>query len=158
MISRKSGTLVALMTLGLSVVNLGIPAAYSQNIQCTGERPTLVQPVDGVRIIKFGESLPSGKTAQGTLFGSATGAAVVSPAQGRVTFADTKGALGLVIVIDVGCGRDVAITGASRALVQVGDKIDRGSPVATMPSVPSRQSASVYVEMREKGRVIDPGL
>jgi murein hydrolase activator len=146
----------------MRIVGLGC-CLHTSSVQagteaCPDAPLPLIQPVEGRRLIGFGDQLPSNKRSQGVLIETATGRRVVAPAKGRVTFAGPAKSFGLVIVLDVGCGREISITGAATVVVQAGDSIESGTPIAAMSTVQTANPPVLYIELRENGRPADPVL
>lgn len=139
--------------------SIGLPAslAHAGVETCPDTPPSLVHPAEGRRVVGFGEKIPSGKTAQGNLTETAAGAAVVAPAKGQVKSAGIDRSFGLVIVLDIGCNRELSITGAETSLVKAGDTVESRAAIATM-STEAGKAPVLYIELRENGRPVDPKL
>jgi murein hydrolase activator len=117
-------------------------------------------PAQGRRVISFGDRLPSGKTAQGSVIETRHAAQVTSPSDGWVAYAGEFRSFGQVLIINGGGGYNVVLTGLSQIDVQIGQFVLGGEPVGTMSAAPKGKvqgSAPVlYVEFRKDGRPVDP--
>jgi murein hydrolase activator len=111
-------------------------------------------------VISFGDRLPSGKTAQGSVIETRHAAQVTSPSDGWVAYAGEFRSFGQVLIINGGGGYNVVLTGLSQIDVQIGQFVLGGEPVGTMSAAPKGKvqgSAPVlYVEFRKDGRPVDP--
>ena len=117
-------------------------------------------PAQGKRVISFGDRLPSGKTAQGSLIETRHAAQVTSPSDGWVTFAGEFRSFGQVLIVNGGGGYNVVLTGLSQIDVQIGQFVLGGEPVGTMSAAPKGKvqgnAPVLYVEFRKDGRPVDP--
>jgi murein hydrolase activator len=117
-------------------------------------------PAQGKRVISFGDRLPSGKTAQGSLIETRHAAQVTSPSDGWVAYAGEFRSFGQVLIINGGGGYNVVLTGLSQIDVQIGQFILGGEPVGTMSAAPKGKvqgnAPVLYVEFRKDGRPVDP--
>lgn len=83
------------------------------------------------------------------------GAQVFAPARGRVEFAGPFKNHDQVIILNVGDGYYVLLTGLDRLLVQDDSKVSAGDPVGLM-SVNSSNDKKLYIELRKNGSTINP--
>lgn len=83
------------------------------------------------------------------------GAQVFAPASGRVEFAGPFKNYDQVIILNVGDGYYVLLTGLDRLLVQDDSRVSAGDPVGLMP-VNSSNDEKLYIELRKNGSTIDP--
>jgi murein hydrolase activator len=117
-------------------------------------------PAQGKRVISFGERLPSGKTAQGSLIETRHSAQVTSPSDGWVAYAGEFRSFGQVLIINGGGGYNIVLTGLSQIDVQIGQFVLGGEPVGTMSAAPKGKvqgnAPVLYVEFRKDGRPVDP--
>jgi murein hydrolase activator len=117
-------------------------------------------PAQGKRVISFGERLPSGKTAQGSLIETRHSAQVTSPSDGWVAYAGEFRSFGQVLIINGVGGYNVVLTGLSQIDVQIGQFVLGGEPVGTMSAAPKGKvqgnAPVLYVEFRKDGRPVDP--
>ncbi len=85
-----------------------------------------------------------------------TGTAIKSPADGIVSFSDTKGAFGKVIVIDHGYGYTTFYGHCSKLLKNVGDKVKRGDVIAHVGNTGSSTGPHLHYEVRVNGVAANP--
>ncbi|MFW5833444.1 MAG: murein hydrolase activator EnvC family protein [Pseudomonadota bacterium] len=110
-------------------------------------------PVAGPIVARFGE--PDGPSASEAVRIAASGFADVrAPAAGRVVFADHLSGVGLVLIIDHGDEYHSVLAGLSAIVVQSGADVEVGQPVGRM--LPGTYSADLHVEVRRRGRPVDP--
>ncbi|MDY0094329.1 MAG: M23 family metallopeptidase [Candidatus Vecturithrix sp.] len=85
-----------------------------------------------------------------------TGTSIKSPADGIVSFSDTKGAFGKVIVIDHGYGYTTFYGHCSKLLKNVGDKVKRGDVIAHVGNTGSSTGPHLHYEVRVNGVAANP--
>ncbi|MFK4044016.1 Peptidoglycan-specific endopeptidase, M23 family [Roseomonas mucosa] len=107
-------------------------------------------PVAGRVVSQFGADGTTGQT-----WSTPPGARVVSPCSGQVAFADTFRSYGLLLIMDCGDGYHVVLSGLDRLDAGVGQKVSAGEAVGQMGR-PSSGRPSLYVELRRRGRAVDP--
>lgn len=83
------------------------------------------------------------------------GGQIWSPASGRVEFAGPFKNYDQVVILNVGDGYYVLLTGLGQLLVQNDSKVTAGEPVGLMP-VNSPNDDKLYIELRKNGSTIDP--
>lgn len=110
---------------------------------------SLAQPVVGKIAPNTGAAGP-----QGLNFITASGAAVVAPADSRVLFAGPYHKAGQVLILESSGGYDVVLEGLERVYVRPGDQLLAGEPVGTMPH--GRTGAALYFELRQNGKSVSP--
>jgi len=81
-------------------------------------------------------------------------APVVAPADGEVAFAGPFRGYGLLLILEVGDGYHVLISGLSRIDAALGTQVRKGDPVGTVDDADGKPA--LYVELRRQGRPIDP--
>ncbi len=120
-------------------------------------------PVQGRRVISFGEKTQYGSTSKGIVLETRANAQVVSPCDGWVVYAREFRSYGQLLIINAGGGYHVLVAGMSQIDVQPGQFILAAEPVGTMSAVPkaeqdgSQTTAPVlYVEFHKDGQPIDP--
>jgi septal ring factor EnvC (AmiA/AmiB activator) len=130
-------------------------------------RGTLPRPVNGDLLTGFGMRDGLGGTAEGQSIATRSGARVSAPADGWIEFAGAYRSYGDILIIDVGGGYLVVLTGMASIDVQQGQFVLAGEPVGTMPSAPTQVAAVgdvelgtdrpvLYVEFRNNGNAINP--
>lgn len=106
-------------------------------------------PVLGPITRGFGEALASGSRSRGVAIAARSGAIVVAPASGRVTFAGLYRGYGGIAIVDHGDGYTSLVTGLASNLARIGDIVDQGSPLGRAGT------NGVTVELRRAGQAID---
>lgn len=85
-----------------------------------------------------------------------TGTPIKSPADGIVSFSDTKDAFGKVIVIDHGYGYTTFYGHCSKLLKKVGDKVKRGDVIANVGNTGRSTGPHLHYEVRVNGVATNP--
>lgn len=83
------------------------------------------------------------------------GGQIWAPASGRVEFAGPFKNYNQVVILNVGDGYYVLLTGLEQLLVQTDSKVSAGDPVGLMP-VNSSSDEKLYIELRKNGSTINP--
>ena len=109
-------------------------------------------PVVGKVVVGLGELSDAGVRSRGLTIASATEAAVVAPAAGRIAYAGAFRGYGTIVIIDHGGGWTSLVSGLGAASVRVGESVGQGAPIgrATKGDDPR-----VTIELRRKGRAVD---
>lgn len=77
---------------------------------------------------------------------------------GRVVRAGWHGGYGLLVVLDHGDGMETWYGHASRILVRVGERVERGQVIARVGCTGACTGPHVHFEVRVRGRPVDPLL
>ena len=117
-------------------------------------RGLLKAPVAGAMTGRFGRRRPEGGKFEGVRFTTRDRAIVTAPFEGRVSFARSWDPIGNLLVIDVGGDYHLLLAGVGRFLVDEGQRITAGEPVAEM----SGTGAPLDMEIRRKGEPVNPAL
>lgn len=120
-------------------------------------RGALRPPVVGRLIGAFGAERPEGGRYEGVRFAVADQAIVTAPYEASVAFARPWGPVGNLMVLDVGGGYHILLVGVGAFLVQEGQLVAAGEPVAAM-SAPPGGSATLDLEIRKNGEPVNPSL
>jgi murein hydrolase activator len=141
------------------------PARLSPAIAFASAKGLLAFPVNGSKIRDFGGSDGAGGVEKGISLTTRAGAQVTTPCDGWVVYAGPFRSYGQLLILNAGGGYHVLIAGMERILVNIGQFVLTGEPVAMMGS--TSQVASIlattatqpvlYVEFRKDGTPIDPG-
>ncbi len=107
----------------------------------------MLQPVSG-RLIKA-----YGRGEKGQTYAGRPGGQVLSPYAGRVEFSGPFKNYDNVVIINVGDGYFVLLTGLNDLYIDAGDTVRRGEPVGKLPN---RTGAELYIELRRNGSPVDP--
>lgn len=142
---------------------LGSPGRIEPEIAFDKAQGLLPLPVQGKRVLAFGEKTQFGGQSKGIVLETRQGAQVTSPCDGWIVYAGEFRSYGQLLIINAGGGYHVLLAGLSQIDVQPGQFVLATEPVGTMSGWPqlaqpaSANSAPVlYVEFREEGRPIDP--
>ncbi len=85
-----------------------------------------------------------------------TGTPVIAPADGKITFADTKGGYGKLMMIQHGYGLVTCYGHLSEFLKNVGDTVKRGEQVALMGNTGRSTGPHVHYEVHLNGVPVNP--
>ncbi|MET4890865.1 murein hydrolase activator EnvC [Morganella morganii subsp. sibonii] len=115
-----------------------------------------VWPVRGPLLHRFGDSISGELRWKGMVIGAPEGTQVKAVADGRVLLADWLQGYGLVVVVEHGKG-DMSLYGYNQsALVNVGDQVKAGQPVALVGNSGGQERPGLYFEIRRQGRTVNP--
>ena len=116
---------------------------------------SLVRPVAGPLVARFGEVDATGSRAKGILIQTRPGATVLAPYDGQVIYRGPFRSYGEILIIQHGGGYHSVLAGLGRSDAAVGQWVLAGEPVGAMGS-PQDGKARLYVELRRDGHPIDP--
>ncbi|WP_189581864.1 murein hydrolase activator EnvC family protein [Litorimonas cladophorae] len=108
----------------------------------------MLTPVAGQLRKKFGRG-EKGLTYTGRPSGK-----VIAPYAGRVEFSGPFKNYDQVVILNVGDGYFVLLTGLNELYIGAGDTVQRGEPVGALPN---RTGVELYIELRRDGSPVDPG-
>ncbi|MEM8074867.1 murein hydrolase activator EnvC [Morganella morganii subsp. sibonii] len=115
-----------------------------------------IWPVRGPLLHRFGDSISGELRWKGMVIGAPEGTQVKAVADGRVLLADWLQGYGLVVVVEHGKG-DMSLYGYNQsALVNVGDQVKAGQPVALVGNSGGQEKPGLYFEIRRQGRTVNP--
>ncbi|EOZ5676816.1 murein hydrolase activator EnvC [Morganella morganii] len=115
-----------------------------------------IWPVRGPLLHRFGDSISGELRWKGMVIGAPEGTQVKAVADGRVLLADWLQGYGLVVVVEHGKG-DMSLYGYNQsALVNVGDQVKAGQPVALVGNSGGQERPGLYFEIRRQGRTVNP--
>lgn len=115
-----------------------------------------VAPAEGSVIRGFGARDRAGVPSKGAVLRTHSGAQVVSPAAGRVTYAAAFRSYGHVLILNLDGGYALVLTGLDSVRVRVGDTVLAGQAVGEMAAADT-PAPELYVEVRRDRRAVDPG-
>ncbi len=119
-----------------------------------GKKGSLLVPVAGQIIHRFGDRRDSNGTYRGMVFKTRSGAAVVAPYDGEVAFTGPFRDYGNMVLIKHKNGYISLIAGLGKINTSLNQAAIRGEPIGTMPE---SGSAEAYVELRDgAAKPIDP--
>lgn len=84
------------------------------------------------------------------------GTEIVAPAQGRVVFAGSKGALGKSVILDHGHGLRTTYGHAAEIFVRRGQRVERGTRIAAVGSTGRSTGPHLHYAVEVNGRPVDP--
>lgn len=113
-------------------------------------------PVRGRMLHSFGEPQQGEMRYKGLVIAAPEGSEVKAIAAGRVLMADWLQGYGLMVVIEHGKG-DMSLYGYNQsALVNVGDQVKAGQPIALVGASGGQCPPSLYFEIRRQGQAVNP--
>ena len=107
----------------------------------------MLQPVSGRLLKRYGRG------EKGITYAGRSAGQVIAPYAGRVEFSGPFKNYENVIILNVGDGYFVLLTGLDELFVDAGDTVQRGEPVGKLPS---QTGAELYIELRRNGSPINP--
>lgn len=148
-----SGERMAMLTPGR--IKPAIPFAEAKGL--------LPLPVQGKRVLTFGEKTQYGSQSKGVILETRHGGQVVSPSDGWIVYAGEFRSYGQLLIINAGGGYHILLAGLSQIDVQLGQFVLAGEPVGVMstaakgPQAKTQENAPIlYIEFRKDQRPIDP--
>ena len=84
------------------------------------------------------------------------GTSIGAAASGTVVFAGRRGGYGNTVIIEQADGKQTLYAHAEQLLVNVGDQVATGQPIATVGSTGRSTGPHLHFEVRENGQPIDP--
>lgn len=127
-------------------------------------RQKLGYPVEGDLLRAFGDPDGTGHSARGITLAASAGSVVTAPADGLVVYAGAFRSYGQMIILNVGDGYHVVLTGMEKVNVRQGKFVFSGEPVAVMGEkrVASATALALetdrptlYIEFRKDGTPVD---
>ncbi|MFP3029211.1 MAG: murein hydrolase activator EnvC [Arsenophonus sp.] len=113
-------------------------------------------PVHGQILHHYGDSISDELLWKGMVINATEGTEVKAISAGRVLLADWLRGYGFVVVIDHGYG-DMSLYGYNQTtLVNVGQHVHLGQPLALVGSTGGQQRSSLYFEIRRQGKTVNP--
>lgn len=121
--------------------------------QPTGQ---VLWPVCGRTMHYFGEQQCGELYWKGLVITANEGSEVKAIVPGRVLLANWMQGYGLIVVIEHGNG-DMSLYGYNRStLVNVGDQVRAGQPIALVGNYGDQGTAALYFEIRRQGKAVNP--
>ena len=121
-------------------------------------RGKLPWPVDGRLLARFGSARNDTRSKwDGVLIQAAEGHQVRVIHPGRVVFADWLRGSGLLVIVDHNDGY-LSLYGHNQSLlVEAGDHLKAGQPIATVGNTGGQAQSALYFAIRKQGQATDPG-
>ena len=114
---------------------------------------SLVPPVAGSMLHRFGETLTDGGHANGVTFLTTAKAPVTSPCAGLVQYAGPVKGWGVILILRMPGGYHLVLAGLDRVTVSAGQSVLAG---ATVGAVGGGGPKAVYLEVRAGADPVDP--
>ncbi|MDP4593265.1 MAG: murein hydrolase activator EnvC [Beijerinckiaceae bacterium] len=123
-------------------------------------------PVAGTFVRKYAEPDNFGGKENGQSIATGLNSLVSSPADGWVVYAGPYRSYGQLLIVNVGDGYYIVLTGMQRLVVSTGQFVLAGEPVGSMGDGSVRTAATIavgasrpvlYIEFRKDGAPVDPG-
>ncbi|MEM9839843.1 MAG: peptidoglycan DD-metalloendopeptidase family protein [Pseudomonadota bacterium] len=114
----------------------------------------LESPVAGIVATAYGGRDQAGNRSDAIEYVTRPGAVVTTPYAGRVQWASDFGALGNVLIIDVGEGYTTILIGLERFIVRKGQRLGAGEPVGVMGNAVA--APRLRFQVRKDGRPVNP--
>jgi septal ring factor EnvC (AmiA/AmiB activator) len=130
------------------------PDAFRPLKAFAAAKGALKSPIAGNVIGRFGGARPEGGRFEGLRFAASDRAIVTAPFEANVVFARSWNPIGNLIVLDVGGGYHILLMGVGGFLVEEGQSVKAGEPVAAMTGT----GAELDMEIRKNGEPVNPSL
>jgi septal ring factor EnvC (AmiA/AmiB activator) len=123
-------------------------------------RGLLPLPVQGRRVLTYGEKTQYGSQSKGLVIETRPGGQVVSPCDGWIVYAGEFRSYGQLLIVNAGGGYHILLAGLSQIDAQLGQFVLAGEPVGVMSTAaksPAKaQDPVLYIEFRKDQRPVDP--
>jgi len=126
-----------------------LPAASAEDRGPT----TLLAPVQGALIRRFGDRSPGGQRSDGFAWRTAKGELVKSPASGVVEYAGPLKGWGGVLILRLGGGYHLVVAGLDATSGTAGRFVNAGGVLGRMAA---DREPELYLEVRKDGSPVDP--
>ncbi|WP_417497112.1 murein hydrolase activator EnvC family protein [Maricaulis sp.] len=132
------------------------PDAPLETLRFADARGRLRPPATGEVVRRYAELGEDGTASEGIFIRTRSQAQVVSPFDARVEFAGPFSTYGGLLILNVGEGYYMVLSGMAVTYASAGQSVLAGEPVGAMPN--SGQTApELYLELRRDGHAMDPG-
>jgi murein hydrolase activator len=149
-------TLAALASGSRSVAELmaRLPPEAQMDMQ-SAPNAGLVAPVQGRVVRRFGNG------ARGWTFAATAGGVVRTPAAGLVEYAGPLKGYGVILILRIGGGYHLILTGLEAAQAVAGSTVQAGEPIGRMAGEGEGEgekasAPELYLELRKGGAPVDP--
>ena len=122
-------------------------------------------PVAGRVVRRFADDDEAGRTMQGDMVATHSGAIVTAPVDASVLFARPFRSYGQLLILNAGDGYHIVLAGMDRISVTPGQTVLAGEPVGLMGEArvagamgfsEENTGPELYVEFRKEGKPVDP--
>ncbi len=137
-------------------------AGESTTPAATLSAPTLVPPLAGPPVRRFGQATAVHGRSEGWSWSAPEGALVVSPSAGRIVYAGPLKGWGFVVILRSPGGYHLVLAGLERVSARVGGEVAAGEPVGRIARAPAAEpgkatmAPELYLEIRKASQPIDP--
>jgi len=143
----------------------GLPPVMGGGVPFSAMSRMLELPVAGRVVRRFSDNDDAGRTMQGDMVATHSGAIVTAPVDASVLFARPFRSYGQLLILNAGDGYHIVLAGMERISVTPGQAVLAGEPVGLMGE--SRVATAMgfsdentgpelYVEFRKEGKPVDP--
>lgn len=123
----------------------------------TAARGLVPLPVAGRIATRFGARDDDGVRAHGLTISARGGAAIIAPYDAHILYAGPFRRYGNILILGLNDGYQMVLTGLGRIDGFAGQQVLAGEPIGALPSgVGSNARSRLYMELRHRGRPIDP--
>jgi septal ring factor EnvC (AmiA/AmiB activator) len=119
-----------------------------------GPPSAFAPPAAGVLIRRFGQASPGGQTSDGLTWRTGAGAQVRAPAGGIVEYSGQLKNWGGVLILNVGGGYQIVLTGLDKIAAAAGRPVQAGQTLGAMPQAGG--APELYLEVRKDGAPANP--
>ncbi|WP_417493845.1 murein hydrolase activator EnvC family protein [Maricaulis sp.] len=132
------------------------PDAPLETLRFADARGRLRPPATGDVVRRYAELAEDGTASEGIFIRTRSQAQVVSPFDGRVEFAGPFSTYGGLLILNVGEGYYMVLSGMAVTYASAGQSVLAGEPVGAMPDG-GQTAPELYLELRRDGHAMDPG-
>ena len=132
------------------------PAEPLETLRFADARGRLRPPAAGDVVRRFAELAEDGTASEGIFIRTRSEAQVVSPFDARVEFAGPFSTYGGLLILNVGEGYYMVLSGMAVTYASAGQSVLAGEPVGAMPDT-GQTAPELYLELRRDGNAMDPG-
>lgn len=151
-LSRESATLQELIGKLERAPQIASTSRPAPSASLGNARGKAQLPVVGALLHAFGEKRNANETYRGIVLSARPGATVVAPYSGEVVFTGPFMNYGRMVLLKHGDGFISLLAGLGDISVGLNQQLNKGEPIGIM----SGAKPSLYVELREKSKPIDP--
>lgn len=132
------------------------PDTPLETLRFADARGRLRPPATGEVVRRYAELDEDGTASEGIFIRTRSQAQVVSPFDARVEFAGPFSTYGGLLILNVGEGYYMVLSGMAVTYASAGQSVLAGEPVGAMPDG-GQTAPELYLELRRDGHAMDPG-